>query len=77
MSESVFEKLFDKLNKSHNEAIKELFRIQAVTVRALKLKYFFVHGKVGRLSPMVFCLFTAPYGVCPIRGPFGLINGPQ
>ena len=29
---SNFEILFDKLNKSHSEAIKELFRIQAATV---------------------------------------------
>ena len=34
MSDSVcnFEKLLDKLNKSHNEAIKELFHIQKITV---------------------------------------------
>lgn len=40
MSESVcnFEKLFDKLNNSHNEAIKELFRIQAVTVKAQRFE---------------------------------------
>ena len=43
MSESVgnFEKLFDKLNQSHNEAIKELFRIQAVTVMAPRLDNYF------------------------------------
>ena len=43
MSESVcnFEKLFDKLNQSHNEAIKELFRIQAVTVMAPRFESLF------------------------------------
>ena len=40
MSETVgnFEQFFDKLNTSHNETIKELFRIQATTVRAFNSK---------------------------------------
>ena len=61
MSESVFEKLFDKLNKSHNEAIKELFRIQAVTVRALKLKYFFLFTVKWGASPRWFFVTLLPY----------------